>query len=274
MLSGESEAFAKNIFCRLRAGQSPHQIVRSIQQCDGANTLKFRHERKHCQCYLVALLQSTASFWEVFQAASQMLHPEMKISFPSAADMLPPRNTVITLESLGEILTRSNSDRSVRHLDIGPVTSHDVPDTFLDGPLFWVPASPWTDVTVNDRAVSELVSTFFGVINPYWRFLDEAAFIQDMRRKDVDGLYCSPLLVNAVLACASMSTQALGSDSDSGCRAKNLQPFSETDKAFAESAQLLTRGEQYHREAMHLWMLEKGRHSLVNLQALLILAIE
>lgn len=40
-----------------------------------------------------------------------------------------------------------------------------------DGPLFWVPAAPWTEVTDSDEAVSHLVSTFLTVVNPYWRYL-------------------------------------------------------------------------------------------------------
>lgn len=93
-----------------------------------------------------------------------------------------------------------------------------------------------------------------------------------MRLKDIDGLHCSQLLVNSVLACASVSTQNLACDA--AVDTNYLQLFSEVDGAFAEEGQLLTRGEHYHREAMRLCTLEEGKRSIANLQALLILAIE
>jgi hypothetical protein len=50
---------------------------------------------------------------------------------------------------------------------------------------------------------------------------------------------------------------------------------SEHDIAFTDSNRdRITRGQQFHDEAMRLWALEDNRASITNLQALCILALE
>lgn len=270
VLSGADEILAKDAFCRLRAGHSPGRIVQSIRQWNVQNTVGSLHQRQHCQQYLVALLQSTASLWDVVQAATPLLSPATRLNIPTTRDLLPLRNYVITLESLSEVLKKANGGSDSQHSIQEPRLLQSSPDGFYDGPLSWVPASPWTNVTNDDRTVSQLVSTFFSTINPYWRFLEEAPFFRSMRLKNIDGLYCSQLLVNSLLACASVSRQNPGYDVEFN----DSQLFSEVDGAFVKKGQLLTRGEHYHHEAIRLWTLEDGQRSVVNLQALLILAIE
>ncbi|KAI7547684.1 hypothetical protein KC331_g4867 [Hortaea werneckii] len=65
---------------------------------------------------------------------------------------------------------------------------------------------------------------------------------------------CSALLVNAVLAMASLSAE---------CR-----------DVFDEADDYTSRGRKFHEEAMRLWLLEEGRASVTNLQALVILSME
>lgn len=272
VLAGEDENLAKDAFCRLRAGHSPQRIVQSIRRWNVRSPADVIHERQLCQQYLVALLQSTASLWDVVQAATRILNSGTRLNFPSTRDLLPLKNYVITLESLGEILDKPKGSASSQRLIQEPVLLQNGPDGFYDGSLFWMPASPWTDITNDDRTVSQLVSTFFVAVNPYWRFLEEDPFIRNMRLKNVESLYCSPLLVNAVLACASVSVQILSSGAV--IESNYLQLFSEVDGAFAQPDHILTRGEHFHHEAMRLWTLERGQRSVANVQALLILAIE
>lgn len=68
-----------------------------------------------------------------------------------------------------------------------------------------VPAKPWTSVTEDDDLVSHLVSLYFTWDYPFWTFLDRDVFLRHMARGDLESEFCSPFLVNAVLANACVS---------------------------------------------------------------------
>ncbi|KAK1815916.1 hypothetical protein LTR12_009701 [Friedmanniomyces endolithicus] len=127
-------------------------------------------------------------------------------------------------------------------------------DDKFDTPPFILSAKPWTDITDNNIFVSCLVRDFLNYHNPYWRFLEADLFLQGMRTGKVGSEFCSPLLVNAVCALACLHV--------------------DYQDAFVQPGDLPTRGEHFHDEALHLWLLEEGRASVTNLQALAVLAIE
>ncbi|KAK1069696.1 hypothetical protein LTR33_010836 [Friedmanniomyces endolithicus] len=127
-------------------------------------------------------------------------------------------------------------------------------DDKFDTPPFILSAKPWTDITDNNIFVSCLVRDFLNYHNPYWRFLEADLFLQGMRTGKVGSEFCSPLLVNAVCALACLHV--------------------DYQDAFVQPGDLPTRGEHFHDEALHLWLLEEGRASVTNLQALAVLAID
>ena len=71
-----------------------------------------------------------------------------------------------------------------------------------DEPLFDVPAKPWTEVTEDDHFVSHLVSLYFTWEHAACHLIDRELFLEDMKNGQPDSHYCSPLLVNALLATA------------------------------------------------------------------------
>jgi hypothetical protein len=72
-----------------------------------------------------------------------------------------------------------------------------------DDPLWKVPATPWTKISDDDDFVSHLVSLWFTWFHPYFNYMDRDRFIKDMQSGDPENsLYCSPFLVNAILADA------------------------------------------------------------------------
>ena len=79
-------------------------------------------------------------------------------------------------------------------------------ESLCDIPLFEVPARPWTDVTDSDYLVSHLVSLYFTWDHPGSQFLDQRVFLAHMKKADLDSDFCTPLLVNSLLATASVST--------------------------------------------------------------------
>jgi hypothetical protein len=68
--------------------------------------------------------------------------------------------------------------------------------------LYKVPAKPWTRLTDDDDLVSHLISLYLEWVNPFFRVLEEDLFIKAMQSGDFNSEYCSPFLVNAMLAYA------------------------------------------------------------------------
>ena len=79
-------------------------------------------------------------------------------------------------------------------------------------PPIQVPASPWTNVTDDDSAVSHLVSVYFTWSHSAYASLDREIFVRHMVSKDLGSPFCSPFLVNAMLMSASVSGTALFPD--------------------------------------------------------------
>lgn len=74
-----------------------------------------------------------------------------------------------------------------------------------DQPPIRVPAKPWTTVTDDDDFISHLISLFFTWIYPCFPWIDRELFIRDMKSGNVDSQFCSPFLVNTLLAEACVS---------------------------------------------------------------------
>lgn len=81
-----------------------------------------------------------------------------------------------------------------------------------DQPVFRVPAIPWTRITDDDHFVSHLVSLYFTWRYPCFPCLDQDMFIRDMKTAKLSSQFCSPFLVNAILADACVSCRPLLSD--------------------------------------------------------------
>lgn len=77
-------------------------------------------------------------------------------------------------------------------------------ESLCDIPLFEVPAHPWTEVTDSDYLVSHLVSLYFTWDHPCSQFLDQRMFIEHMSNANLESEICTPLLVNSLLAMASV----------------------------------------------------------------------
>jgi hypothetical protein len=71
--------------------------------------------------------------------------------------------------------------------------------------VFKVPAHPWTSITDDDDFVSHLISLYFTWQNCISNWFDRDLFLRDMRSKDLSSHFCSPLLVNSMLAVACVS---------------------------------------------------------------------
>jgi hypothetical protein len=74
-----------------------------------------------------------------------------------------------------------------------------------DIPSFQVPAQPWTSITEDDAFVSHLISLYFTWHHSVLNWIDRDLFLADMQSGKLDSRFCSPLLVNGMLAIACVS---------------------------------------------------------------------
>ncbi|KAJ9297413.1 transcriptional regulator family: Fungal Specific TF [Paecilomyces variotii] len=120
-----------------------------------------------------------------------------------------------------------------------------------DVPLFEVPAKPWTDVTDDSHFVSHLASLYFTWSHPSCQFIDQELFLAHMMAGDLNSRFCSPFLVNSLLAVACM--------------------YSDFEQALAVPGDASSRGQHFHAEAERLWKEEDGKVSLTNLQGVILM---
>ncbi|KAL5342087.1 hypothetical protein BJX70DRAFT_336429 [Aspergillus crustosus] len=111
---------------------------------------------------------------------------------PPRSDNTQPAEIVNVYESLQgrESLDRSPNDR---------ISDTESP---IEAPQFSVPAQPWTSIIKDDDLVSRLISLWFTWVHPTCNFIDRNLFIRDMKTGSPSSSYCSPFLVNVILADA------------------------------------------------------------------------
>ncbi|KAK0254365.1 hypothetical protein LTS16_014100 [Friedmanniomyces endolithicus] len=261
LLRDRPEREATNILRRIRSGESVDHLLTSYKNGDRPRSLISPESRGAIKTLLTNLLRSGASLEQI---ASAVVYEVVTLKAqPSDNDGRRPKIPHSVFDGSGLVGGRQSpsiplqiGSNAARKRAATVQLSNQAPygDDKLDVPPFILPAKPWTDITDNSIFVSCLVRDFLNYHNPYWRFLEADLFLQGMRTGKVGSDFCSPLLVNAVCALACLHV--------------------DYQDAFVQPGDLPTRGEHFHDEALHLWLLEEGRASVTNLQALAVLAIE
>ncbi|KAJ5738832.1 Transcription factor [Penicillium malachiteum] len=124
-------------------------------------------------------------------------------------------------------------------------------ENLCDLPLFNVPAKPWTEITIDNDLASHLVSLYFTWDHPCAQFLDQRIFLEHMKRGLPDSEFCSPVLVNAILAVASA--------------------YSDRSDVLSDSENTFSRGQKFFAETERLLRAEEGAPRLTTVQALLLM---
>lgn len=136
---------------------------------------------RHVQ-HLLDLIRSDAPLDDIIQCASangQNIPEEQLASIAVAMDTGMSRKSVLTINALC--------------------------DATPPPPPIMVSADPWTYVTSDDDFVSHLISIYFTWVHPAYPIVVHDVFIEAMLSGQVDIEFCSPLLVNAMLAVACVS---------------------------------------------------------------------
>ncbi|PLB46427.1 hypothetical protein P170DRAFT_465950 [Aspergillus steynii IBT 23096] len=149
----------------------------------------------------------------------------------SLAESLNPQDPQTRAEGLGR-------NTRQKYMDINRLS---------DIPRWRVSARPWTTVTDDDDLVSHLISLYFSWNHQILNWIDRDLFIRDMQSGNVDSQFCSPLLVNAVLAMSCF--------------------YSEYPEVLATPGDPSSSGVHFYNEAKQLLEKEEGRLRLTTLQA-------
>jgi hypothetical protein len=262
-IKNEDESEALQIVHRIRTHQDIGEI---LAHCDSE---KEHPGKRRSRQFLTTLIQTTAPLPDLIRLASLvLLQSQSGLKLPELTAYEPLRDCVITIETLIGVLALDNPGVPILTLEnsISPIHTA---DGFNGSPPHWVSVASWTQLTKSDDVLSHLVSTFLALVNGYWRFLEQDLFLKAVRMGGSSEL-CSPFLVNAILACASVSDPIR----------RNLpnpntsKLYTEIDEVFTTPGRPLTRGRDFHKEAMRLRMLYMSRPSIATIQALFILAME
>ncbi|KAH7192564.1 uncharacterized protein B0J16DRAFT_62594 [Fusarium flagelliforme] len=122
-------------------------------------------------------------------------------------------------------------------------------DVFIDLPGYTLPLSKWTDAYHDDKLLSHLMLLFWAWDTVCNRIIDRTIFEEDLKNLDPTTLgapselrFCSPFLVNAILAVSCL--------------------YSTNSATFSIPGELSTRGRVFAQEAIRCLKLEDTRPSL------------
>ncbi|KAH7308705.1 fungal-specific transcription factor domain-containing protein [Stachybotrys elegans] len=121
----------------------------------------------------------------------------------------------------------------------------------LNVPEMKTPSDSWTSITSDINLVQHLLALYFCWEYPTFASLSKEHFLRDFQ--DGRARYCSPILVNALLAL--------------GCR------FSSQPMTRAYPNDPYSSGDHFFKECQRLYYQEKDHHSLTTIQALGIMSI-
>jgi hypothetical protein len=206
----------------IRTGQTPETILQQRTHEDTLVQIEVKPDANRARHMLLShLMQSDASFDDLAEFAAFSTAEDSSIHVPSVDILRQLRGKQTNLTTIRYVLGIPQPPRRIAIADLlsdsespsssesracsQETTSGDSSDYIPMEPPLNVPAKPWTTLTDDDELVSHLVSIFFEWINPYLRNVEEDLFLDAMRSGDLTSEYCSPLLVNSILAYACVS---------------------------------------------------------------------
>jgi hypothetical protein len=138
-----------------------------------------------------------------------------------------------------------DSDTSQRYRGLNQVLAP------FDPPKMKASAATWTNITSDIYLVQHLLALYFCWEYPTFASFSKEHFLRDF--KDGTHRYCSPMLLNALLAL--------------GCR------FSTQPNTRANPDDPYSSGDHFFKESQRLFFLEESHHNLTTIQALGIMSI-
>ncbi|OJZ85230.1 hypothetical protein ASPFODRAFT_61906 [Aspergillus luchuensis CBS 106.47] len=127
-------------------------------------------------------------------------------------------------------------------------SSHRAPNIqhLVDIPIYRIPAAPWTSVTESDDFVSHLISLWLIWSHPFYNWIDRELFLRDAVAGKTNSQFCSPFLVNCILAEACY--------------------HSDYPEAYADPSNPNSKGVHFYEEARKLYEKIEGRLDMPSIQ--------
>ncbi|KAK5087565.1 hypothetical protein LTR24_006605 [Lithohypha guttulata] len=152
---------------------------------------------------VVSLIRSNASFEEISQ---YLVHPFNEAA--SDETEICPDTEEMRTRIGAAILQNMSSAKDPRTSQTGAPSSgsrHVLSvKRLIDTPIHHVQAAPWTQVTDDNHLVSHLVSLWVTWDHCFPNGVVFELFLRDMQSKNLESTFCSPFLVNCILAAACL----------------------------------------------------------------------
>lgn len=206
---------------RIRAGQSPQFILQQLQHGDILAQSRVNSERHVRHVLLSSLMQTNASFDEMIDFVGLTVAKKPGAQIPTTALLRQLRGKQTDIKGFRNLLGYPQPSPTQRRIAISdllsdqerPIAQAEATSQSGDeqdntnnkepsDPPVKVPAKPWTAITDDDDLVSHLVSLWLQYVNPFFRAVEEDLFVKAMQSGDLHSEYCSPFLVNSILALA------------------------------------------------------------------------
>jgi len=144
-------------------------------------------------------------------------------SSTSAISQFKRENTFSTFDTPMNLTSSSTSEgASPKHSEFGSsrvelnLDVHNV----VDIQHLSLVSKPWTTVTDDSEIISHLIMLYFAWDRPFSYLVNKECFLEDMMSGSLSAYFCSPLLVNAILALSCVSIKSLPSKKT--CQLKTL----------------------------------------------------
>ncbi|KAJ5180591.1 hypothetical protein N7492_003801 [Penicillium capsulatum] len=196
--------------------------------------LTLQESDKTCAAQIINLIRSHGTL------------DELRAFIDDIMERTRPEKTPELIEVCADFKRLHESEKSNRRLRPDPKELSDIL-------LFRVPAFPWTTVIEDDDFVSHLLSLWFTWSHPFLNWIDKDLFLRDMRSKDQNSSFCSPFLVNIILADACA--------------------YSEYPESYAIGKEMWSRGLHFYKEAKRLLDQMEGRFTVADVQGLGVLYV-
>lgn len=141
---------------------------------------------------LMTMIRNSASLSDIAAAVSDNIRA-MRSKVTPASDSSSGINDAVSKADRLQRLSESYFRRRFLVLE-----------NLCDIPLFDMAAKPWTNVTDDSQFISHLISLYFTWNHPCSQFIDQQCFLQHMASGNSNSQYCTPFLVNSLLAVASV----------------------------------------------------------------------
>ncbi|KAK5071917.1 hypothetical protein LTR64_004305 [Lithohypha guttulata] len=185
-----------------------HELLRTLEHSSDAQVQQ-----------VVSIVRSNTSIDDMAAGLTRTMH-DPKLTRQGSSRSEQTRS--------GSETNTSNDQKTPRRHEVFKV------DRLTDAPLYEVSATPWTNVTHDNHLVSHLVSLWATWDNLFPDGVVLEYFLRDMQAGHTSSHFCSPFLVNCILAAGCLNSNYEETKTNDGKHSPILDQFLEEAKQHLE----------------------------------------